>query len=100
MFLNYYLFRVLELQQHSMRGHLELPAICNDLTADSLSHDCSLTAGHVTRRDSTLNEKVKMTLQATSLQLKGGYVHFNMYIFHFWSIDLDFWNAFCEVSPW
>ena len=33
-------------------------------------------------------------------QIKGGYAHFNMYIFHFKLIDLDLWNAFCEVSPW
>ena len=30
--------------------------------------------------------------------LKGGYAHFNMHIFYFWLIDLDLWNAFCEVS--
>ena len=33
------------------------------------------------------------------LPFKGGYAHFNMHIFHFWLIDLDLWNAFCEVSP-
>ena len=32
--------------------------------------------------------------------LKGGYAHSNMHILHFWLIDLDLWNAFCEVSPW
>ena len=32
--------------------------------------------------------------------LKGGYAHFNMHIFHFYLINLDLWNAFCEVSPW
>ena len=31
--------------------------------------------------------------------IKGGYAHFNMYIFHFYLIDLDLWNALCEVSP-
>ena len=30
--------------------------------------------------------------------LKGRYAH--MYIFHFWLIDLDLWNAFCEASSW
>ena len=32
--------------------------------------------------------------------IKGGCAHFNMYIFHLQLIDLDLWNAFCEVSPW
>ena len=33
-------------------------------------------------------------------EIKGGYAHFNIHIFHFSLIDLDLWNAFCEVSPW
>ena len=33
-------------------------------------------------------------------KFKGGYAHFNIHIFHFELIDLDLWNAFCEVSPW
>ena len=32
--------------------------------------------------------------------IKGGYAHSNMHMFHFYLIDLDLWNAFCEVSPW
>ena len=35
-----------------------------------------------------------------NLKVKGGYAHSNMHIFHFWLIDLDLWNAFCEVLPW
>ena len=31
---------------------------------------------------------------------KGGYAHSNMHMFYFLLIDLDLWNAFCEVSPW
>ena len=31
---------------------------------------------------------------------KGGYAHFNMHIFHFKLIDLNLWNAFCEVPSW
>ena len=32
--------------------------------------------------------------------IKGGCAHFTMCILHFQLIDLDLWNAFCEVSPW
>ena len=32
--------------------------------------------------------------------LEGGYAGSNMNIFHFKLIDLDLWNAFCEVSSW
>ena len=31
---------------------------------------------------------------------KGGCAHFTMCILHFQLIELDLWNAFCEVSPW
>ena len=32
--------------------------------------------------------------------VKGRYALFNIYIFQFYLIDLDLWNAFYEVSPW
>ena len=35
-----------------------------------------------------------------SATFKGGYAHSNMHILYFWLIDLDLWNALCEVSPW
>ena len=31
--------------------------------------------------------------------VKGGYAHFNMYIFHFYLIDLDLRNAFLTFHP-
>ena len=34
------------------------------------------------------------------LLLKGGYAHSYMHIFDFELIDLDLWNACCEVSSW
>ena len=43
---------------------------------------------------------IQISLIPTLCLLKGGCAHSNMHIFHFQLIDLDFWKAFCEVSPW
>ena len=42
---------------------------------------------------------VKNALFYEGSWFKGGYAHSNMHIFHFELIDLDLWNAFCDVSP-
>ena len=40
-----------------------------------------------------------LSLDNAFTSIKDGYAHFSMYIFRFQLIDLDLWNAFCEVSP-
>ena len=40
-----------------------------------------------------------MVSQVIFVKIKDGCAYFTMCIFHFPLIDLDLWNAFCEVSP-